>query len=199
MSVVLMQWDFGVHLLLLIALLTNTVIYEGEINLPYFWPPGVSRNDNNKNNSGCAAAAAKSLQSCPTLCNPIDGSPPGSPSLGFSRQEHWSGLPCPSPMHESEKSKRSRSVIPNSSRPHGLEPTGLLCPWDFPGRSTGVGCHRVLHSGRNSCHLASIRGTRQSPLQMPSWVSHKFQVLLLHNNCVPKINLKLFFFKKGFS
>ena len=50
-----------------------------------------------------AAAAAKSLQSCPTLCDPIDGSPPGSPSLGFSRQEHWSGLPFPSPMHESEK------------------------------------------------------------------------------------------------
>ena len=40
-----------------------------------------------------AAAAAKSLQSCPTLCDPRDGSPPGSPSLGFSRQEHWSGLP----------------------------------------------------------------------------------------------------------
>ena len=50
-----------------------------------------------------AAAAAKSLQSCPTLCDPIDGSPPGSPSLGFSRQEYWSGLPFPSPMHESEK------------------------------------------------------------------------------------------------
>ena len=50
-----------------------------------------------------AAAAAKSLQLCLTLCDPIDGSPPGSPSLGFSRQEHWSGLPCPSPMHESEK------------------------------------------------------------------------------------------------
>ena len=48
-------------------------------------------------------AAAKSLQSCPTLCNPRDGSPPGSPFLGFSRQEHWSGLPFPSPMHESEK------------------------------------------------------------------------------------------------
>ena len=92
-----------------------------------------------------AAAAAKSLQSCPTLCDPIDGSPPGSavpgilqartlewiaisfsnagkwkvkvkslshvwlfvtpwtvayqapPSKGFSRQEHWSGLPLPSP------------------------------------------------------------------------------------------------------
>ena len=49
-----------------------------------------------------AAAAAKSLQSCPTLCDPIDGSPPGYPTLGFSRQEHWSGLPFPSPMHESE-------------------------------------------------------------------------------------------------
>ena len=50
-----------------------------------------------------AAAAAKSLQSCQTLCDPIDGSPPDSPSLGFSRQEHWSGLPFPSPMHENEK------------------------------------------------------------------------------------------------
>ena len=49
-----------------------------------------------------AAAAAKSLQSCPTLCDPIDGSPPVPPSLGFSRQEHWSGLPFPSPMCESE-------------------------------------------------------------------------------------------------
>ena len=46
--------------------------------------------------------SAKSLQSCPTLWDPIDSSPPGSPSLGFSRQEHWSRLPFPSPMHESE-------------------------------------------------------------------------------------------------
>ena len=93
-----------------------------------------------------AAAAAKSPQSCPTLCNPIDGSPPGStvpgilqartlewvaisfssawkwklkvkslsrvrllanpwsaayqapPSMGFSRQEYWSGVPLPSPL-----------------------------------------------------------------------------------------------------
>ena len=92
-----------------------------------------------------AAAAAKSLQSCPTLCDSIDGSPPGSPvpgilqartlewvaisfsnawkwklkvkslshvqlfetpwtaahqtppSMGFSRQEYWSGVPLPSP------------------------------------------------------------------------------------------------------
>ena len=90
-------------------------------------------------------AAAKSLQSCLTLCDPIDGSPPGSPvpgilpgkntgvgchfllqcmkvkvkllsrvrlfttpwtaayqappSMGFSRQEYWSGVPFPSPQH----------------------------------------------------------------------------------------------------
>ena len=42
-----------------------------------------------------AAVAAKSLQSCLTLCDPIDGSPPSSLSLGSSRQEHWSGLPFP--------------------------------------------------------------------------------------------------------
>ena len=33
------------------------------------------------------------------------------PSLGFSRQEYWSGLPFPSPAHESEESKWSRSVV----------------------------------------------------------------------------------------
>ena len=66
------------------------------------------------------------------------------PSLGFSRQEHWSGLPLPSPIHESEKGKWSRSVVSNSSRPHGLQPTRLSCPWDFPGKSTGVGCHCLL-------------------------------------------------------
>ena len=38
-------------------------------------------------------ATAKSLQSCPTLCNPIDGSPPGSSVHGISRAKYWSGLP----------------------------------------------------------------------------------------------------------
>ena len=99
--------------------------------------------------SSFSAAAAKSLQLCPTLCNPIDGCPPGSPvpgilqartlewvaisfsnawkwklkvkllrrvrlcatpwtaahqaplSMGFSRQEYWSGLPLPSLIHSS--------------------------------------------------------------------------------------------------
>ena len=87
------------------------------------------------------AAAAKSLQSYRTLCDPIDGSPL---SLGFSRQEHWSGLPFPSPMHGSEKWKWSHSVVSDSSRLHGLQPTRLLHPWNFRGKSTGVGCHSLL-------------------------------------------------------
>ena len=110
------------------------------------------------------AAAAKSLQSCPTLCDPIDSSPPGSAVLGFSRQEHWSGLPFPSPMHESEKWKWSRSVVSDSMRPHGLQPTRLLHPWDFPGKSTGVGCHCLLR--REMLEVAKM-----TPLLRPCPVS----------------------------
>jgi len=50
------------------------------------------------------------------------------PSLVFSRQEHWSGLPFPSPMHERKSESEAQS-----------QPTRLLRPWDFPGKSTGVG------------------------------------------------------------
>ena len=37
----------------------------------------------------------------------------------------------------------SHSVV-SDSRPHRLEPAGLLCPWDSPGKNTGVGCHFLL-------------------------------------------------------
>ena len=47
-------------------------------------------------------------------------------SLGFSRHEYWSGLPSPSPMHESENWKWSCSVVSDSLRPHALQPTRLL-------------------------------------------------------------------------
>ena len=57
-----------------------------------------------------AAAVAKSLQSCPTVW-PHRCSPPGSPVPGFSTQEHWSGLPFPSPMKESERWTWSCSVV----------------------------------------------------------------------------------------
>ena len=85
-------------------------------------------------------AAAKSLQSCLTLCNPRDGSPPGSPVPGIlqARTLEWVAISF------SNAWKWSLSVMSNSSQPHGLQPTRLLQPWDFPGESTGVGCHRLL-------------------------------------------------------
>ena len=43
------------------------------------------------------AAAAKSLQACPTLCDPIDGSPPGSPVPGILQARTLEWLPLPSP------------------------------------------------------------------------------------------------------
>ena len=60
-------------------------------------------------------------------------------SLGFSRQEHWSGLSFPSPRQESEKWKWSRSVVSDSVRPHGLQ---------WPGSSVhGICQARVLEWG----------------------------------------------------
>ena len=98
------------------------------------------------------------------------------PSMGFSRQEYWGGLPFPSPMHESEKWKWSRSVVSNSLQPHGLQPTRLLHPWDSPGKSTGVGCHCLLQ-GRphmppnDQAHepqlLSSGAGEQQLPRPIP--------------------------------
>ena len=78
-------------------------------------------------------------------------------SLGSSRQEHCSGLPFPSPVHESEKWKWSHSVVSYSSWPHGLQPSRLLHPWDFPGKSTGVARH---------CLLLQVIVNGLSPIQM---------------------------------
>ena len=50
--------------------------------------------------SPALAAAAKSLQSCLTLCDPIDGSPPGSPVPGILQARTLEWLPLPSPMCE---------------------------------------------------------------------------------------------------
>ena len=85
-------------------------------NMNYFWSSLVA-----------AAAATKSLQSCLTLCDPIDSSPPGSPVSGIlqARTLEWGAISFSSAW------KWSCSVVSNSSRPHGLQPTRLLHPWDF--------------------------------------------------------------------
>ena len=61
-------------------------------------------------------------------------------SLGFSRQEYSSGLPFSSPMHACTFA----SVVSDSVWPHRQQPTRFLCPWDSPGKNTGVGCHFLL-------------------------------------------------------
>ena len=86
------------------------------------------------------AAAAKLLQLCRTLCDPIDGSPPGSPVPGIlqARTLEWVAIAF------SNAWKWSCSVVSDPQRPHGLQPSRLLRPWDFLGKSTGVGCHCLL-------------------------------------------------------
>ena len=79
-------------------------------------------------------AAAAAIQSCPTLCDPIDGSPPGSPVPGILQARTLEWVAMPSPMHESEKGKGSHSVASDSSQLHGLQPTRLLRPWVFQAR-----------------------------------------------------------------
>ena len=90
------------------------------------------------------AAAAKSLRSCPTLCNPIDGSPPGSPipEILQARTLEWVAIAFSNAWKWKVKVKsfsRVRLLATPWTAAHRL-----LCPWDFPGKSTGVGCHCLL-------------------------------------------------------
>ena len=134
-----------------------------------------------------AAAATKSLQSCLTLCDPRDRSPPGSPvprifqarTLGChfllqcmkvksEREVTRSCLILSDPKHCSLPGHgifQARVlewgaiafcamktcwccsvilVVSESVSPHRQQPTKLPCPRDFPGKSTGVGCHCLL-------------------------------------------------------
>ena len=54
----------------------------------------------------------------------------------------------------------SYSVMSNSLQPHGLYPTRLLCPWDSPGKNTGVGCHDLQGSSwpRDGTMVSHIAG-----------------------------------------
>ena len=91
-----------------------------------------------------AAAAAKSLQSCPTLCDPIEGSPPGSPIPGIlqARPLEWVAIAFTNAWKWKVKVK-SLSPVRLLATPW-TAPTRLLRPWDFPGKSIGVGCHCLL-------------------------------------------------------
>ena len=97
-------------------------------------------------NRAYTAAAAKSIQSCPTLCDPIDGSPPGSPAPGILQARtlgvgcHFL-LQCMKVKSEKEVAQSCLTLrdpmvcsLPGSSA-HGIFQA-----------STGVGCYCLLHS-----------------------------------------------------
>ena len=92
-----------------------------------------------------AAVAAKSLQPCPTLCDPIDGSPPGSPVPGIlqARTLEWVAIAFSSAVKVKSEGEVAQSC-PTLSDPMDWQPTRFLRPWDFPGKSAGVGCHCLI-------------------------------------------------------
>ena len=90
------------------------------------------------------AAAAKSLQSCPTLCDPIDGSPPSSPIPGILQARTLEGVAISFSNAWKWKVKvKSLSRVRPSATPWTA---AFQAPpsMGFPGRSTGVGCHCLL-------------------------------------------------------
>ena len=95
----------------------------------------------NLSNCAPAAAAAKSLQSCPTLCNPIDGSPPGSlaPGILQARTLEWVAISFSNACKWKVKVKSLSCVWPSGtpwSAAYQAPPS-----MESSGKSTGVGCH----------------------------------------------------------
>ena len=109
----------------------------------------------NLQESCAAAAAAKSLQLCPTLCDPIDGSPPGSSGPGILQARTFGVgchvlLQCMKVKSESEVAQS----CPTLSDPMVCSLSGSSTHGIFPGKSTGVGRHCLLH--QESCTLLKI-------------------------------------------
>ena len=93
-----------------------------------------------------AATAAKSLQSCPTLCDPIDGSPPGSPVPGILQARTLEGVAVSFSNAWKWKVKVKSLSRVRLLGTHGLQPTRLLCPWGFPGKSTGMCLNTFIYN-----------------------------------------------------
>ena len=136
-----------------------------------------------------AAAAAKSLPSCRVrLCvTPQTAVHQAPPSLGFSKQEYWSGLPFPSPMHESEVAQSCLTVsnptdcsLPGSFN-HGIFQARVLEWGAIAFSEPGVRPHQIPPSG-SSPHFPGV--TWPLGEQMPSQLS--FPIMWQAEQCMPK-------------
>ena len=118
-----------------------------------------------------AATAAKLLQSCPNLCNPIDDSPPGFPVPGIlqARTLEWVAISFSNAWKWKVKVKSLSCV--RLYRPHGLQPTRLLRPWDSPGKNPGVGCHYLLQRVALYCMALSFIELDKAVVHVISLVS----------------------------
>ena len=70
--------------------------------------------------------------------------------------------------------KLLQSCLTLCDRPHGLKPTRLLCPWDSPGKNTGVRCHTLLQGifpTQGNLRLSFLLHWQSdsSPLGPPAW------------------------------
>ena len=97
--------------------------------------------------AAAASAAAKSLQSCLTLCDPIDSSPPGSsvPGILQARILLWVAI---SFSNAGVHAKLLQSCL-TLCNPMDCSPPGSSVHGDSPGKNTGVGCHALLPRPRD--------------------------------------------------
>ena len=97
--------------------------------------------------------------------------------LGIFIRRQWflipgSGLSCPSSSQNSHFQWCCccccwvASVVFDSVWPHRLQPTKLPCPWDFPGKNTGMGCHFLLQcmKGKSESEFAESWPTLSDPM-----------------------------------
>ena len=113
------------------------------------------------------------------------------PSLGFSRQEHWSGVPFPSPMHESEKWKWSRSVVSNSVTPwttaHQAPPSMGFSRQEY---RSGVPLPSLLLDYKSSLFLVFEINLN---LLLPSYFFNFYLPLLFHASFILLPHLSVLF------
>ena len=119
--------------------------------------------------------------SCPTLCYPMDGSPPGcSVHETFqARILEWVAIPTESkfftminlynalfsiPCESCCCCCQVTSVVSNSVRPHRGQPTRLPHPWDSPGKNTEVGCHFLLQYMKVKSEVTQLCLTLSDPM-----------------------------------